>query len=87
LTRTGGEPSHDHIPASPAAFRAELAAHINSGDPTLAFTLTEESGHNHTITLTSNQVASLLAGNTVSGITSSLTGHVHIYALNCFQAP
>jgi hypothetical protein len=88
LTLTGGETSHDHIPTSAAAFRAALAAHINSGNASLAFTLTEEFSHNHTITLTSNQVASLLAGSTVSGITSSLTSaHDHVYSLNCFQTP
>jgi hypothetical protein len=78
---------HDHIPdvvQERATFFVTLTEHINGNNATTALTLPSENNHVHTITLTADQVNTLRAGGTVTGIVSSnVFNHTHTYTVSC----
>jgi hypothetical protein len=85
-TLTHPAAGHDHIPTPATTFFAQLTAHIDGDQSTMAFTLATEFGHTHTITLTEPQVTTLRNGGTVNGVVSSLGGntpHTHTYIVSC----
>jgi len=85
IMQTSNEP-HDHIPNDPTQLKADLKMLINGASATMEFTLPNENGHVHKITLTAAQVTMLKGGGMVTGVTSTSDGqpaHTHVYTIGC----
>jgi hypothetical protein len=89
LVSATGTQRHDHLPIN-GTFRTTLLGMINTGSP-LTFTLPPEgmNVHDHTLTFTAPQLATLRNGGALQmNVTSSVDGptnnqHTHTYAIDC----
>lgn len=87
LVSATGTQRHDHLPIN-GNFRTTLLSMINTGSP-LTFTLPPEGTnvHDHTLTFTARQLATLRDGGALN-ITTAVGGvmanrHTHTYAIDC----
>ena len=86
VTMTSSE-AHDHMSGALPSFPNidSLVNWINGGAP-LVFNLPQEAAHTHTITFTPAEYATLRAGGSVPGKTTSVNGspaHTHVYTFEC----
>lgn len=76
--------THTHIPGDSAQLKMSLKTLINGTMSTMEFTLPDDGGHVHKITLTAQQVTTLKGGGMVPGVESTTDGgHKHTYTLSC----